>query len=192
MERLFFREDFRRVNYNEIGEICEPNDLKENYKDSVLELLNKSAIKQREFKVAVNLMFGSTSNVYPDIVNDLNIDNIILNAYLDDKKLSKLPTLIKKSENEVSAIVKSLGLDMGFLIYPNGQRLELVCEEGRVLENHITLLIILSLLNLNRDEKSKVFLPAWAPDFTDSYFENLIITRDKFTNFKARDRNSVV
>ncbi len=185
IERIFFRESFRRVNHNEIGEITESYDLKARYKAKILGLLNKNEIKQKELKIVANLMFGSTANVYPDVVNDLQIDNVILNAYPDDKKLSKISTLITQSENEVSAIVKSLNFNVGFLIYPNGQRLEIVSEDGKVLDNHISLLTMLSLLNLNKNKKTKVFLPAWAPDFVDTYFENLTIKRDKFGNFKA-------
>lgn len=185
IERIFFRENFRRVNYQEIGEISVASDLEDNYKRRVLDSLNTELIKQKDVKMAIDLMFGSTSRVYPDLINELDIENVVLNAYLDDKKLSKLPNLIKKSKQDVSNIVKSLNLGLGFLVYPNGQRLDIICERGSVIDRHISLLLVLSLMNFDKSKKSKIFLPAWAPDFMDKKFKNLDIERGKFTNFKA-------
>jgi len=186
IERVFFRESFRRVNHHEIGEIIELKTLKENYKNAIGELLNRHALKQKELRVATDLMFGSTSDIYPDLLNELHVDNIVLNAYLDDKKLSKLPSTIQNSRDNISAIVKNLNLDMGFLIYPNGQKLEAICENGVVIENYKFILVILYLLNL-QDKKSKVFLPVWTPDFMDREFKNVEISRGKFKNFKEKE-----
>jgi mannose-1-phosphate guanylyltransferase/phosphomannomutase len=61
-----------------------------------------------------------------------------------------------------------------------------VCENGIVVENHLMVLVIMYLLNLG-ESKSRVLLPAWAPDFMDEDFKNLEIVRTKFKNFKAKD-----
>ena len=68
------------------------------------------------------MTFGSTSDVYPEIVNALSIENIILNAYADDKKLNRLPATIQKSKDDLSKIVKHLEMDMAFLIYPKDRK----------------------------------------------------------------------
>ena len=185
-ERVFFRESFRRVNFDEIGEISEKTNIKEKYKKALLKKVNIDVINAKKPKIAVDLSFGSTSDVYPEIVNALNIDNIILNAYADDKKLNKLPATMQKSKDDLSKIVKHLEMDMAFLIYPNGQKLEIICNDGENTEPHITLLAVLKLLNLtSKDKKIKVLLPVSAPDFLDREFENLSIERAKLTGAKA-------
>ena len=110
------------MNFDEIGEISEKTNIKEKYKKAPLKKVNIDVINAKKPKIAVDLSFGSTSDVYPEIVNALNIDNVILNAYADDKKLNKLPATMQKSKDDLSKIVKHLEMDMAFLIYPNGQK----------------------------------------------------------------------
>ncbi len=183
IERIFFRENFRRVNHYEIGDVCEANDLNRNYIEAVKEKLDINSIKHSGIRIVTDIMFGSTSNIYPKLVNSFGIENIVLNAYRDDKKLSNLSSTIKKSQNDISNIVKVLGLNIGFLIYPNGQKIQVVSEKGSLIEYYQMLLVLLRLLDMTTNRRLKIFLPAWAPDFIE--FENLDITRGKYRNFKA-------
>ncbi|MDD3466855.1 MAG: sugar phosphate nucleotidyltransferase [Campylobacterales bacterium] len=185
-ERIFFRESFRRVNFDEIGQISEKTNVKEKYKKAVMKALKTEVLNVKRPKIAVDLMYGSTADVYPEILNALNIDNIVLNAYADDKKLNRIVNLVNKSQDDLSNIVKHLNMDMAYLIYPNGQKLDIVLKDGEILSSHIQLLTILKLLNLHsKDKKSKVFLPVSTPDFLDEEFENLVIERGKFSGVKA-------
>ncbi len=185
-ERVFFRESFRRVNFDEIGQISEKVNLKDKYKKAVLKALNTDAIKIKKPKVAVDLLFGSTADIYPEILNALGVDNIVLNAYADDKKLNRLPALIEKSKDELSKIVKHLDMNMAYVIYPNGQKLEMISGTGELFEAHTQLLTVLKLLDMSsKDGRSKVYLPVSTPDFLDLQFENLVIERGKFNGVKA-------
>ncbi len=185
IERIFFRENFRRVTYTDIGDIEQPSDLTEDYIKDVQNTIDTNLFKKSKLKVAVDIMFGSTASIYPRIANSLAIDNIILNAYKDDKKLSNLSETIITSQENMSIVVKSMGLDCGFLIYPNGQRMQTIANGGERIDDYILLLVVLELLNKTAKEKTKVFLPAWAPDFVE--YENLDIVQNKFANFKASE-----
>lgn len=190
IEKAFFRETFRRVDYMNIGTIHETKHQKEclDYKDAVEAAIDHKIIKHENFRVVVDMMHGGTADVFPEILNDLNVDNILLNAYHDERKLSNVHTLLEKSKEDVSAIVKNLGMGLGVLIYPNGQRLTLVCDNGKVHEKDTALLAVLYLLNLEaKEKKQRVFLPSWAPDLMDERFENLEIERGKYANFKASE-----
>ncbi len=184
-ERVFFRESFRRVNSEEIGEISEQySGFKERYVKSFFQNIDKESIKAKDPRIAVDLLFGSTHAVYPDVVNGLGIENVTLNAYLDDKKLSKLSNYVKRSEGDLQKIVSGLKLDAGYAIFPNGQRLHMTSKKGVLLNGDLTLLSILSLLNgLNKEVK--VYLPAYAPDILDKKLPNLSIERGKFSGFTA-------
>jgi len=117
---------------------------------------------------------------------DIQVENILLNAYTDYHKMANILHIEEKSKEEVSAIVKSLGLSLGILMYPNGQRLSIITDKGEVLNKIKALLCVMYLFNLEaKDKKKVVFLPSWAPDLMDEKFENLIIKRGKYANFKA-------
>ncbi len=183
IERIFFRENFRRVNQNAIGEIYEESDIKRKYIDALVGTIDTSVFKDNEIRVAADIMFGSTSDIYPKIMNELGIENIVLNAYKDDKSLSKLYQNITKSQENMGNIVKAMNLDCGFLIYPNGQKLQLIDNNGKLVYDYIALLAVLELIDRTTTEKLKVFLPAWAPDAIE--YKNIKIVRGKLSDLKA-------
>ncbi len=183
IERVFFRENFRRVDSEDIGEITQEEFLEEVYADDILTHLDLDMIRSSDIKIAVDMMSGAVSKIYPRLLTGLEIDNVVLNAVPDEKKLSTLPTLAKKSQENLSKIVTSLERNIGFMIYPNGQKMRLICDEGKVLDEHIALLSVLYMVNASATETRKVFLPAWAPDMFDNKFTNLEIQRGKYSNF---------
>lgn len=187
VERIFFLENFRRVHYNQIGDIYTNNNIVQTYVEDISQQIDTMALQNNHIKIATDIMFGSTSNIYPKIINELGIDSIILNAYKDDKQLQKIPSIIQKSHHDVGKIVKYLNLDCGFLIYPNGQKLQIVCDDGQLMGDYIALLVILDLLEKTTTQNVKVFLPAWAPDFIE--YKNLEITRAKLENFRGTQLN---
>jgi mannose-1-phosphate guanylyltransferase/phosphomannomutase len=187
IEKSFFTENFRRVDYSRIGKIHEVVNREKCviYRNAIEKKIDHGIIKCGGFKVAVDVMHGATVELVPSLLNYLGVENIVLNAYYDEAKLSNVKMLEKKSQSNISSIVKSLEYDMGILIYPNAQKVTLITEEGKVLTKVQTLYIVLSLLNLEAspDAKKKVFLPTWAPDI--KYFPNLEIQRGKYSDFKA-------
>jgi len=186
IEKSFFTEQFRRVEYSKIGNIHEIIN-RENcvtYRNAIEKKIDHGIIKCGGFKVAIDVMHGTTAELVPALMNYLGVENIILNAYYDEKKLSNINTLEQKSEENISSIVQSLNYDMGILIYPNAQRVTLVTEKGEVLDKIKALYTVLSLCDIEASaEKKKVFLPTWAPDIR--HFKNLDIERGKYSNFKA-------
>ncbi|MDM7273184.1 sugar phosphate nucleotidyltransferase [Sulfurihydrogenibium azorense] len=185
VERIFFRENFRRVNYNQIGEIKDDPMAIKSYKEKFLSLIDKEIIQSSRFKIIVDLLNGSTSIVYPDIINTFSIENVILNAYFDEKKISQISTLHEKSAQEISKIVKVLSIDCGFIMYPNGQRVVIVSDEGEILSHETALLSILYLIDRTVSRQVKVYLPVYIPEVMDEMFENIIIERGKFIGLKS-------
>jgi mannose-1-phosphate guanylyltransferase/phosphomannomutase len=191
VEIAFFKEEFRRVTYDDIGEIMDSHHHHHvheclSYKEAIENKIDKNVLAKKHFHIVVDLLSGSSAEIFPKILNDLHISNILLNVYADEIKLSHLVSAEKHSKNEVSAIVKSLNSDVGFMLYPNGQRLTVITDEGEILENETLLFVILYLLNIQDSErKYKVMLPSSAPDIMDESFENLEIERGKYTDFKT-------
>lgn len=185
IERIFFRENFRRVNSAQIGEIYKDADTNTRYINAIKEKIDTNLFKNRDIKIVTNLMFGSTSNIYPNILNNLDIEFILLDAYRDDKQLQILPSVIKRAHCEVGKIVKSLKFDCGILIYPNGHKLQFVSEDGTLVKDYIALLVLLNLLDFSNTSIKKVLLPAWAPDFIT--YKHLEITRSKVCGLKAKE-----
>ncbi|MDR0746666.1 MAG: NTP transferase domain-containing protein [Helicobacteraceae bacterium] len=186
-ERIFYRENFRRVGNDELGNIYEAQAMNSEYLAAFGDEIDSEAIGSAKPKIVVDLLFGNTGMVYPAALNNLGLENILLDAYFDDRKLSRLSTYIESARFNVAQIVKSLKMTAGFLIYPHGQKLEIFTDEGKALDGHEALLIMLQLLNLTTPEgrRTKVYLPVYAPDVLDSKLTNLSITRGKIHNLSA-------
>ncbi|MCX6062091.1 MAG: hypothetical protein NT103_07585 [Campylobacterales bacterium] len=186
IERIFSRENFLRVNYIDIGEIYENGYHVNSYVKNFLESLDVLDIKHKKFRLAIDLQYGTAASIFPAILNELDVDSVILNAYFNDKKLPKLTNQLIKSKRELSEIIIGMKLDLGLLIYPDFKTFDIICNNGIILERYIALLVFLELLN--RDgHKKRVLLPVWAPDFIDHRFQNLRIDRSKINNLKGAE-----
>ncbi len=190
VEKAFFKETFRRVDYSNIGEIEESDhDTEYNvYKKGMELLLSSHKFKCLDCRISVDMMHGMASEVFPDILNELGVDNIMFNAHPDVHRLANINTLSKRSNDDMGAVTKALKLDAGFILYPYGQRLDIVCDEGVLLGKQDALYIVLSLLNMEAKEtgvKKRVFLPTWASDLVP--FDNLEIERGQYINFKKEE-----
>jgi mannose-1-phosphate guanylyltransferase / phosphomannomutase len=188
IEKAFFKEAFRRVDYSQIGQIYESDHTKEYkiYKAGIQELLTSHQFKCLDCRIAVDMMHGMASEVFPDILNDIGVDNIIFNAYPDELALTNINLLLKRSIEDMSAVVKALKLDVGFMLYPYGQRLDIMTNKGELLGKQGSLYLVLSLLNMQAKAlgiKKNVFLPTWAADIV--YFDSLNISRGQYSNFKS-------
>ena len=187
IEKAFFKEAFRRVNYADIGEIFEADRAKEygEYKNAIKEILNPHQFKSSHCRIAVDLMHGMASEVFPDILNEMGVHNIIFNSYPDEMALANLGSLVKCSKEDMSGVVRALKLNAGFMLYPYGQRLDIMCDKGVLLGRQGSLYLVLTLLNMMAKEegvKKSVFLPTWAADII--YFDSLNISRGQYANFK--------
>ncbi len=190
VEKAFFKETFRRVDYTRIGQIYISDHSKEyiGYKKGMEELLQSHMFKCLNCRIAVDMMHGMASEVFPDILNDMGVDHIMFNAHPDNQRLDNINTLIKSSYEDMSAVIKAMGLDAGFMIYPHGQRLDILCNNGILLSKQAALFVVLTLLNMEAKTQNivkRIFLPTWAADFVQ--FDYLEIERGQYANFK-RDK----
>ncbi len=188
VEKAFFKEQFRRVDFSKTGQILESDNAKEllRYKKDMIEILQANSFNCYKCRVAIDMMHGKTSEVFPDILADMEVDDIIFNAHPNEQRLSNFKTLLKQSREDISDVVKALNLTAGFMLHPDEQRLDIVCDKGTVLEKQTALDVVLTLLNIDAKAKNttkRVFLPTWACDI--NYFDSLEINRGKYSSFKA-------
>ncbi len=168
IERIFFREDFRRVHYNESGEIHTLERIFDFYKEAYIQSLKTKEIKARGYKLVIDFSHGSVSQFFPEILNEIGVDFIGLNAYIDITRLAKPESEVSKHLEQLSTILKSLRVDLGFYLFPSGTRLILVDEKGRI-HRDLDLLHLLAYLFIKHYRKSKIAVP----NFASSVIEEL-------------------
>ena len=87
IERVFFREDFRRVYMEDIGNIDYALDVVDVYARGYLNALNVRSIRDAHFKIVLDYAHAPAADVLPDLLEHLEVEAVPLNARIDDKKM---------------------------------------------------------------------------------------------------------
>lgn len=156
VERLFSREDFRRVRAGDIGNIdLVPRSL-ELYAIALEQTVDIKAISERRFKVVIDYSYGSTSFVMPNVLAKLGAEVLAVNPFASTRGLLDFDR--EAHAQNVSALVKASGADLGAVLDPTGEQLVLVDDEGVVLGFDEMLFVYLDLV-CDRLLGDKVVLP---------------------------------
>jgi mannose-1-phosphate guanylyltransferase/phosphomannomutase len=155
IERLFFREDFTRVSSEDTGEIFYPTHGTEYYTDGFLKTIDLEKITKRNFKIAIDYSYGSSSKIFPAIIGKLDIESVHLNANLDQTKITKTDKEFKKSLKDLSSIVKSISADIGIFMDNGGEKIYICDENGEIIDGN-TALSLMSLLVMKTENQNKV------------------------------------
>ncbi|MDH5199137.1 MAG: sugar phosphate nucleotidyltransferase, partial [Gemmatimonadota bacterium] len=145
VERLFGREDFRRVFPAEIGDIGFPPRALEQYTAALEATVDIKAIREARFKVVVDYSYGSTSFVMPNVLAKLGADILGINPYAST--LGALSFDRTAHAEEVAAVVRASGAHLGAVLDPDGEHLTLIDDSGRVLGDEQALLAVLTLVS---------------------------------------------
>jgi mannose-1-phosphate guanylyltransferase/phosphomannomutase len=160
IENLFFREDFRRVGFHEIGDIEYANPQRA-YIERLLATIDVAAVRQAQLRVLIDYDYSSASIVLPEVLNRLGVTAVPLHAGFGEAYLPKPPDLFRGALEEGALITRTLGADLGCIISTSGERIHLFDEAGAVLD-HDQATAVIAVLALEW-QRGVVIVPATAP-----------------------------
>jgi mannose-1-phosphate guanylyltransferase/phosphomannomutase len=146
VERLFFREDFRRAKVEDAGRLSFPEYDVENYREGVLAFIDQDAIRARAPKVVIDYAYGSASTIFPHILGKVGCEVIALNAYMDEDRIVKTGEEFHQSLKQLCEIVRILGADLGFMLDAGAEKLFLVDDKGELLSDELALAAVALLV----------------------------------------------
>ncbi|MBI4537737.1 MAG: NTP transferase domain-containing protein [candidate division NC10 bacterium] len=147
IERLFFREDFRRAKIDSTGILSFPEYDIEYYQDGILNFINQQAIRDRAFKIVMDYGYSSAATVFPAVLGKLGCEVIALNAYIDETRITKTAEEFQRSLRQLGEIVRILGADLGFLLDTGAEKLFLVDNKGDHLSDELALAVVALLVS---------------------------------------------
>jgi len=160
IERLYAREEFRRALASEIGDIGFPPRTIEDYTAALAEAVDVDAIVGAEYKLVLDYSYGTTSFVMPNVLSKLGADVLAVNPYAATAGATESDRA--GAAALVADLVRASGAHLGAVIDPGGEQLTLVDDEGRILSDDESLLVLLELV-LAANPGSPVALPVAAP-----------------------------
>lgn len=161
VERLYFGEDFERASLDNIGHLEIPQRPLEDYRNDFMNKIDSEKIKKVGFKIVIDHSNGASSQIFPTLFSYLEISAIELNANLNPRKFSSSPAEDAQSIVQLSSIVTSLKADIGLILNPAAEKLMVVDEFGKPIDNQLLLLIVADLY-LSTNKCNRIAVPVEA------------------------------
>ena len=132
IERVFFREDYRRTAAANIGELEFPPHAPEQYTSGLLGSIDVEAVRAFGPKAVVDYAFGPASLVGPAVLGRLGCDVLTVNGFADESRPVLVAEDVERLLAQLSDLVRNSGSDLGVLLEPGGEVGHLVDDHGRV------------------------------------------------------------
>ncbi len=145
IERIYFREDFRRAYLNDIGTIDYAPQVEDRYTEGFLAAVDAEKIRSAGFKIVLDYAHAPSSQVLAPILEQLGVDVVPLNARIHPDKMSVLPEEFSASLRQMATIVQALGKDLGVQLDVGGEKIFIADERGTVLTDRVAAAAMASL-----------------------------------------------
>lgn len=146
IEKYFYRGDFRRAFFNEIGEVSFSPRTLDIYTNALLENLDVEIIRKAKFKLVVDYGFGRAAQVAPAIFGRLGLGVIALNATLGAGRQPLDRQEFERSLRQISTSVRALKADLGVFIDSASERIYLIDEKGQRISQPTALILLIKLM----------------------------------------------
>ena len=167
IERIYFKENFRRAHHTEPGGIEELPRIYDFYREGFLRNLDASLLRQSAPKVVLDFNHSPAADLLPDLLTDLGFEVTELNSHVHEKPMDITSDEMETALDRLSRIVKTLEADAGIWIGPSGEKIRLVCSSGRIL-NSLEALSTLGVLVCEAETEGSLIVPVAAPQSVET------------------------
>ncbi|MEJ2519543.1 MAG: mannose-1-phosphate guanyltransferase [Desulfuromonadales bacterium] len=171
LERIYFKENFRRAHYSEPGGIDELPRIYDFYREGFLRNLDNTLLNKAAPKVVLDLNHSPAADLLPDLLTNLGFEVTELNSHVHEKSMDITADELASALDRLSRIVKTLEADAGFWIGPSGERIRLVSSSGRIFSSREAL-SSLAVLVCEAETEGSLVVPVAAPQAVDDYAQS--------------------
>jgi mannose-1-phosphate guanylyltransferase / phosphomannomutase len=145
IEGAYFKEDLRRVQAIDIGDMSSPAQIFEIYRNAFQSQINLEAITNSETKIVIDYVYSVSGAILPQLLARFGCDAVVLNASLRQRAIST-----PERENllfQLGHVVEALKANFGVQVSANGELLILVDESGvQIRGEELTALMVNTIL----------------------------------------------
>jgi mannose-1-phosphate guanylyltransferase/phosphomannomutase len=146
IERLLYREDYRRAFGGEVGDIVFPPRSLEFYSAALERIVDIEQVRQQSFKIVLDYSFGAASIVMPSLLTKLGAEVLAVNPFASTESATSAPDVREAQTARLAELVRVSGSDLGFVIDPEGELAVVVDDSGHILEPDELMLALVSLI----------------------------------------------
>jgi len=156
IEGAYFKEDLRRVQIHEIGNVVYPSQIVDTYCTAFEKYLNVEALHHSNSKVVIDYNYAVSGAVLPQMLAKFGCDAVVLNASLKQ-------TAVTAAEREaliiqLGHVVEALKANFGVQVSANGEQLILVDEAGIPIRGEILTALMVNMV-LTAHPRGTVVVP---------------------------------
>ena len=156
IEGSYFKEDLRRAQISEIGDMVYFNQALEVYSRRFERQMNVEAIRYSNFKVVIDYAYAVSGAILPQLLAKFGCDAVVLNASL---KQTSVPEEEKEHLlDQLGRVVKALNANFGVQVSANGEQLILVDESGIAIRGEMLTALMVHLM-LSANPRCTVVVP---------------------------------
>ena len=161
IERLLYREDFRRAFAGDIGDIVFPPRAIEFYTAALEASVDAPRLRERAFKVVVDYSFGAIAAVMPNVLPKIGASVLAVNPFASTAPATLAAEDLDARVAVVGDLVRTSGSDLGFVFGPDGETGTIIDDHGVPLGDEEALLALVTLVCETRPE-ARLALPVSA------------------------------
>jgi len=139
VERLYFRGEFRRAFFEEVGEIIYPPRALEYYTAGLMDALDGNALIRRRPTIVVDMGMSPASFVLPQVAGRWDIEMVALRPFVDSEQTRAGGVGVDSMVDQMTRSVAVFQADFGLAMDATAERISLVTGSGRVLDSDTTL-----------------------------------------------------
>ncbi len=161
IERLYHREEFRRVTAGDIGDIEFSPRAVEHYTADLVEAFRLRQVPRHDLKLVLDLSYGAASFVMPNLLSKVGADVLSINPYAQTPGMISVDRA--SSTARVAETVRGSGADLGAVIDAGGEHLTLIDGTGRILSDDESLMVFLDLVTSGDEGARRQWAGAGGP-----------------------------
>jgi mannose-1-phosphate guanylyltransferase/phosphomannomutase len=146
IERLLYREDFRRAFAGDIGDIVFPPRAIEYYTAALDKSVDSRRLRNRAFKVVVDYSFGAVSTVMPNVLGKIGAAVLAVNPYAATAGALATSEDVETRIKTLGDLVRTSGSDLGYAFDPDGETATIIDDQGTPLSADQALLLLVRLV----------------------------------------------
>jgi mannose-1-phosphate guanylyltransferase/phosphomannomutase len=146
IERLLYREDFRRAFAGDIGDIGFPPRAMEYYTSALERSVDAPRLQRRGFKVVLDYSYGAVSFVMPNVLPKIGATVLGVNPYATTAGIAHAGEDLDTRLKTMGDLVRTSGSDLGFVFDAEGETATIVDDLGTALNPEQALLALVSLV----------------------------------------------
>jgi mannose-1-phosphate guanylyltransferase / phosphomannomutase len=156
IESAYFKEDFRRSQLEDIGNVFTLSQANDIYSNSFERYLSREAMQRSKAKIVIDYAYAVSGAVLPLILGRLGCDAVVLNASLRQT----IPSLHDREVllSQLGHVVEALHANMGVQVSANGEQFILVDESGNSIRGEM-LTALMAEMVLSDRPRSTIIVP---------------------------------